>query len=397
MNVFVAAFGYFVDIFDLYLFSILRINSLKDLNVSQEQLLAVGIKLLNYQMAGLLIGGVLWGMLGDKRGRINVLFGSIALYSLGNILNGFVSSVEMYAVLRFISGIGLAGELGAAVTLVSEILPKEKRGYGTTIVASVGLSGSIAAAFTAEYFSWRVCYWIGGGLGLLLLSLRFQLRDSWMFHQAKYKGVSRGNFLMLFKSRERFFRYLRLIVIGLPIWFCGGILFSLSPELAKEIGVQGDVTVGKTVFFSYIGVAIGDLVSGLYSQWIRSRKKALFGFVLLTAWFIGLYLFVKTPTLSQFYMICTGVGFATGYWAVLMVTSAEQFGTNIRATATTSIPNFIRGAVVPITLLFLQIKPSMGAIWSAALVGAGCVLLSLFSVLKTEESFSKDLNFVEED
>ena len=281
MTVLIAALGYFVDIFDLYLFGVVRVNSLKDLGVASEDLMSVGISLLNFQMTGLIIGGVLWGVLGDKRGRASVLFGSILLYSVANLLNGFVSDIVVYKYLRFFAGLGLAGELGAAITLVSELLPRQTRGYGATIVAGVGLSGSVAAALVSEVLPWRHCYFLGGDLGLLLLFLRFKVRDSNMFSELKKnKGVSRGNLVMLFSQTDLIFKYLRLILIGMPIWFVGGLLVTFSPEFSKELGVEGTVTAGRAIYFTYIGVAIGDFVSGFLSQYYLNRKKIIFIFLL---------------------------------------------------------------------------------------------------------------------
>ena len=181
-----------VDMYDLFLFSINRVSSLKSLHISGEQLLADGIMLLNLQMAGMLIGGIFWGIMGDKKGRLSVLFGSILIYSIANIGNGFVTTVTQYAVLRFIAGFGLAGELGAGITLVTEILPKERRGYGTTLVATVGIMGALLAYFVSHLFDWRTAYFIGGGLGLILMILRVRVFESGMFMKLKEKNIKTG-------------------------------------------------------------------------------------------------------------------------------------------------------------------------------------------------------------
>ena len=252
--VIVAALGYFVDIYDLLLFSIVRVPSLHALQVPDDQLLSKGIYLINMQMAGMLIGGIFWGILGDKKGRLSVLFGSILLYSAANIANGFVTNIDQYALLRFIAGIGLAGELGAGITLVAEVLPKEIRGYGTSLVASVGVLGAVLAYFVADMYDWRIAYFIGGGLGLALLVLRFNVFESGIFKHIKEKNTSRGNFFMLFTSKKRLLKYLRCIMIGLPIWFVIGILITFSPEFGKAIGLTEPVNAGKAVMFSYIGL-----------------------------------------------------------------------------------------------------------------------------------------------
>jgi MFS transporter, putative metabolite:H+ symporter len=397
MSVFIAALGYFVDIFDLYLFGVVRVTSLKDLGISQDNVMDVGMQLLNSQMLGLLLGGILWGVLGDKRGRVSVLFGSIFLYSTANILNGFVNDITTYTLLRFIAGVGLAGELGAAITLVSEILPQKTRGYGATIVAGVGLSGSVAAALISDYFSWRTCYFIGGGMGFLLLLLRFQIRDSALFTNLveAEDQLPRGNFMMLLNNRERFFRYLRLILIGMPIWFVSGLLVTFAPEFATALNVTGPVTAPKAIFYTYIGVAIGDFLCGGISQFFGNRKKVMGIFIFLEAVLVFIYLYSKAVTPSQFYTVCFGLGIATGYWAVLMMTTAEHFGTNLRATATTSVPNFIRGSVVIMLLYFKALKVPLGLIGAASTVAVTVVILAYLSLWQSAETYQKNLAFNE--
>lgn len=399
ISIFVAALGYFVDIYDLLLFSIVRIKSLKELGVPEDMLMDQGVMLLNMQMGGMLLGGVLWGILGDKRGRLSVLFGSIALYSIANILNGMVQSVEHYALLRLIAGIGLAGELGAGITLVSELMSSHKRGYGTTIIASVGLFGAVAAAFIANVYHWRVSYFIGGALGLGLLLLRVSLYESGMFSRLKEATVSRGNFWMLFQNRKRFLTYLNCILIGLPIWFVIGILVTFSPEFGKALGLPADSlpVAGEAVKYSYIGLALGDLASGALSQWLRSRKKVVFLFLILTALSVAAYLTLGRQSLVMFYACCGFAGFAVGYWAVFVTIASEQFGTNIRATVTTSVPNFIRGTVVPITLAFNAAKGPMGMTGAAILIGSVTLGIAFFCLLPLEETFGKNLDFLEAD
>lgn len=393
--VIVAALGYFVDIYDLLLFSIVRVPSLRALNVPDDQLLDKGVYLINMQMAGMLVGGILWGVLGDKKGRLSVLFGSIILYSLANIANAFVVSIDQYALLRLIAGIGLAGELGAGITLVAEILPKEIRGYGTTIVASIGLLGAVLAYFVADFFSWKVAYFIGGGLGLALLILRFNVFESGIFRQVKEQRTSRGNFFQLLTSGKRLIKYLRCIMIGLPIWFVIGILMTFSPEFGKVAGIEVPVSAGKAVMFGYIGLSLGDLSSGLLSQWLKSRRKAVLIFILLTCAAVAFYLLQPSKSIAVFYGACLFLGYSIGYWALFVTIAAEQFGTNLRATVATSVPNFVRGSVNVITPLFLVWINPAGLAGSAAMVGSLTILLALLAVWKMEETFSKDLNYVE--
>ena len=394
--VIVAALGYFVDIYDLLLFSIVRVQSLKSLGVPDSNLLKDGVFLINMQMGGLLLGGILWGILGDKKGRISVLFGSILIYSLANIGNGFVTSVDQYALLRFIAGIGLAGELGVGITLVSEVLPKEIRGYGTSLVAGVGMLGAVLAYFIADNFDWRISYFIGGGLGLLLLIMRINVFESGIFTKVKQKAVSRGNFFQLFISSRHFYKYLRCILIGVPVWFVAGILMTFSPEFGKALNLDAPIVAGKAVMWEYIGLVIGDISSGILSQYFRSRKKVVLLYVLLAAALIVVYLFVPLRSDEMFYAICVALGIAAGYWALFVTIAAEQFGTNLRATVATTVPNFVRGSMILMTPLFLYFRDQFGILLGAGIVGLIAIVTALLGLWKMEETFGKDLNFIEE-
>lgn len=396
LPVIVAALGYFVDIYDLLLFGIVRVTSLRSLGVPEDQILDKGIYLLNIQMIGMLIGGILWGIFGDKKGRLSVLFGSILLYSLANIANGFVNTVDQYALLRFFAGIGLAGELGAGITLVSEILPKEIRGYGTSLVASVGMFGAVLAYFVADAFDWRVAYFIGGGLGIILLVTRISVFESGIFMKVKELTVSRGNFFQLFTDRSRFTRYLSCILIGLPIWFVIGILIFLSPELSEALSFDTPIDAGRAVMFSYIGLALGDMSSGLISQWMQSRKRVVLLFIIMTGMLILLYVSAPFKNEGFFYFTCVGLGFAVGYWALFVTIAAEQFGTNLRATVTTTVPNFIRGTVPMLNFFFVMAKAQWGIVLGALAVGMGTIVIALIALFFITETFFKDLNYVEE-
>jgi MFS family permease len=395
--VIVAALGYFVDIYDLLLFSIVRIESLKSLGIGEADLLSEGVYLINMQMGGLLIGGIIWGILGDKRGRITVLFASILIYSLANVANGFVTSVDQYAILRFIAGVGLAGELGVGITLVAEILPKEIRGYGTSLVAGVGMLGAVLAYFIADKFEWRIAYFIGGGLGLLLLFMRVKVFESGIFEKVKERAVSRGNFLMLFASRRQFFKYFRCIIIGLPVWFVAGILMTFSPEFGKELNLGVPIVAGKAVMWEYLGLTVGDISSGVLSQYLNSRKKVVILFVSLVGLLSAVYLFVPLKSDTIFYTLCVCLGFAAGYWALFVTIAAEQFGTNLRATVATTAPNFVRGSIILMTPLFLFFREQFGILAGAGLVGLLCIAIALAGVLFMEETFGKDLEYVEEE
>ncbi len=394
--VIVAALGYFVDIYDLMLFSIVRVESLKSLGVSEANLLNKGVDLINMQMGGLLIGGILWGILGDKRGRITVLFASILIYSLANVANGFVTTVNQYALLRFIAGIGLAGELGVGITLVAETLPKDIRGYGTSLVAGIGMLGAVLAYFIADYFEWRIAYFIGGGLGLLLLLMRVKVFESGIFAKVKEKAVSRGNFFQLFTSGKQFLKYFRCILIGIPVWFVAGILMTFSPEFGKALNLDIPVVAGKAVMWEYIGLTIGDISSGLLSQYFKSRKKVVMLYLLLTGFFTAVYLFIPLKTSAMFYAVCVFLGFSAGYWALFVTIAAEQFGTNLRATVATTVPNFVRGSIIIMTPAFLYFKDKFGIITGAGLLGLLTIIIALTGLWKMEETFGKDLDFLEE-
>jgi MFS family permease len=400
--VLVAALGYFVDIYDLLLFTIVREPSLAGIGINKADtaaMIASSTKIINWQMIGLLIGGILWGIIGDKKGRLSVLFGSIMLYSVANFATGFVETVQQYAMARFIAGIGLAGELGAGITLVSELLQKEKRGIGTSLVAGVGLSGAVAAYFTYKFSNdWRLCYMIGGGLGLGLLILRISVAESGMFQLAKHSDAARGNFLMFFNNKKRFKKYMLAILIGLPTWYVIGVLVNLSNRFASEL--YGDKTLdsGRAIMFAYAGISLGDIAIGLVSQQLKSRKKALYLFYALTI--IGILFFYSPFNNSNttMYAICGYLGFATGFWAIFVTMGAEQFGTNIRATAATTIPNMVRGALVLINLMFVDLFQkswNWNLLQSGMITGAIIISITLVAAYFTEETFHKDLNYLE--
>lgn len=396
--VIVGALGYFVDVYDLILFAILRVPSLKDMGFSGDLLVSHGILLLNLQMFGMLVGGIFFGILGDRMGRVALLFGSILLYSIANIANGFVHSIEAYAVWRFVAGFGLAGELGGGITLVTEVLPKELRGYGTTIVSTVGVFGAVIGGLVAQKVDWRTAYFIGGGLGVGLLVLRMSVAESGMFQQLKKAGptqASRGNFLMLFTNAARFMKYLRCILIGLPLWCIVGILVTFSPEISRALNIQGEVKVAQAIAFCYLGITFGGFASGYLSQLLRSRRKILYAFLGFTAAAMAAYFLCRGQSNGTFYLVILLLGFGVGYWTVFVTVAAEQFGTNIRATVATTVPNFVRGATVPLTLAFNQLKPACGIVMAAAAVAFACVLIALWAVRGLEETHDKELDYIE--
>lgn len=395
LAILVAALGYFVDIYDLLLFSIVRVKSLAGVGVPPEEIFSKGVMLINVQMAGLLIGGIIWGVLGDRRGRLSVLFGSIVLYSLANLANAAVTSVNQYAALRFIAGIGLAGELGAGITLVSEILPQRLRGYGTALVASIGLLGAVFGGLVGDLTSWRWAFVIGGVLGLIILLLRVGVRESAMFAKARSAEVSRGNPLLLVRNARVFGKYVAVILIGIPIWFGIGIVMTFSPEFGKAMNMSQLPTAGYAVMFGYIGMSIGDLSSGLMSQWLQSRRRVMFIYMIASVLVFAAYLVFARESLFAYYTFMVLLGIAIGYWALFVTVGAEQFGTNIRSTVATTVPNFVRGALIPLTSAFEALTASQGALHAGVIVGSVAMVIALVALRFLPETFHKELDYNE--
>ena len=417
--VIVAALGYFVDIYDLLLFSIIRVKSLKGIGLTEKAIEIEGKNIISIQMYGLLIGGFLWGIMGDKKGRLSVLFGSIVLYSLANIANGFVQNVTQYEIARFIAGIGLAGELGAGITLVSELISKEKRGLATSIVAGVGLTGAIAAYIVAHSFEWmqhssnlsiqtwatniisnnndwRICYFLGGVLGFLLLIMRVSVFESGMYENMQNAKIKKGNLGLLFKKPKRVKKYLLAILIGLPCWYVIGILLTFSKEFGEHFGIDHPIDSGKAVMFAYIFISIGDLLIGFFSNYLKSRKKALYVFYAMTTFGIILYFCQHNGTAYFMYAICMFLGFATGFWALFVTMAAEHFGTNLRATAATTVPNMVRGSLGIMLVIFGLLEKHFEYTTAGAITGVIVMTISIIALVMTEETFGRDLNFIEE-
>ena len=396
-TVMIAALGYFVDMFDITLFGVVRGASVKALGItSVDEMISVGIKLYNCQIGGMLIGGIIWGIIGDKKGRHIVLYSSILMYSLANIGNAFVTNVTQYEILRFLAGVGLAGELGAAVTMVSESLSKEDRGYATTLVATLGMLGSLCAALIGKYFEWNHAYLVGGALGLLLLAARFKSFDSEMFKSLQKKQIVRGDVKLLFKP-SRALRYLSSVAVGIPIYFITAILLTLAPEVTSTLNLTGPVTAADALIYGSIGLAAGDLLSGLLSQRLKSRKKAIVAFLLL-ALVSGITYTQSYGSSPQFiYVICLLLGTAAGYWAVLVTTAAEQFGTDIRSTVATSVPNFVRGSGMIIASSFLALKAHFAILDSVLIIGATVFTIAFLALWLLKETYGRDLDFIEAD
>ncbi|MFN4145349.1 MAG: MFS transporter [Runella sp.] len=395
LPVIVSALGFFVDVYDMLIFSIVRLPSLQSLGLSEEEVSKVGSYIFNWQQAGLVLGGILWGVLGDKKGRLSVLFGSIITYSLANIACGFVKDPQTYALLRFVAGVGLSGEIGAAMTLVSEIVPPKIRSLGPTLVAGVGYLGAGAAYLTQEWFDWRTAYFVGGGMGLLLLVLRISVFESGLFIKMKQSHVSRGNYFYFFQTWPRLVKYARCVAIGIPTWFIVGILATFANEFGKALGIAEPISPGKCVMFIYLGLTAGDFISGPLSQWLQSRRRAIGYLMICSAFFAAVYLYGGVSSANALYLICFLAGLCTGYIGLYLMMVAELYGTNLRATATTSVPSLVRGTAIPMTLAFQAFKPSMGVLSAGAVLGLICYGLALWSLARTPETFGKELDFVE--
>ena len=403
LTILIASLGYFVDIYELLMFSIVRRPSLLALGVPDVsyEMLAASTKVINWQMVGLLLGGVFWGVMGDKKGRLSVLFGSILLYSIANFATGYVQTVDQYAWARFIGGLGLAGELGAGITLVSELMPRSKRGLGTSFVAGIGILGAVFAYYI-YYFSqdWRLCYKVGGVLGILLLLLRVSIAESLLFQQARaHKGISRGNFFLFFTSWKRFQKYGLAILVGLPTWYVVGILLNFSNRFAEELYGTNAIDTSKATMLGYLGLAIGDITIGFVSQYFQSRKKAILVFYGLTLLACVLFFSSMNHSDQSMYWICMLLGFSTGYWALFVTMGAEHFGTNLRATAATTIPNMVRGALPLINMLFKDVgigKFKLGFVQSGILTGIVVLSLAILANLRSEDTFQKEMDYHEE-
>lgn len=397
-TVIVAALGYFVDIYDLILFGVVRRPSLAALGFKPEDILDKGIALLNWQMAGMMLGGIIWGILGDKRGRLSILFFTILLYSIANIANAYVHDYTQYVVLRFIAGFGLAGELGLGITLVSEVMTSKNRGYGTTIVGGVGVLGAVLAYFVTSWFNWQSAYIVGGILGLALLVLRILVRESGMFNKVRQTGTSRGKFFSIFTNRKRLLKYFYCICLGLPVWYIIGLLVNFSTEFAQKVfHINGAIVAGQAIMLHYIGASIGSLLWGIISQLLHSRRKALmiamYGMVIVA----GIYFSSFGMSANAFYVIIFLLGITQGYWTVFITVASEQFGTNLRATVTTTVPNFVRGSFIGVSLLFGILEKTQLGMWNAAiLVGIISIGLGFLALYKLQDTYNKDLDYVEE-
>ncbi|MEI6124457.1 MAG: MFS transporter [Bacteroidota bacterium] len=394
-----AALGYFVDIYDLILFGIVKNPSLIDLGITNKnELFSQGNFLLSMQMMGMLIGGIVWGILSDKKGRLSILFLTIFLYSIANIANGFAQNITQYALLRFIAGFGLSGELGIGITMVSEVMTKESRGLGASLVSGIGIAGSALAFLVVENFNWRVAFWTGGGLGMLLLFLRIAVYESGLYEKTKTMKVSRGNFLTLFTNIRRFKKFIFLILLAIPTWYTVSVLAINAPSIAQDaLHLTGLIKGSTSVMLHYIGAAIGSFLFGFISMKQKSRKKpimiGILGIVALSIVYFSLI--GSSPTTFYLVLLLLGIPMG-GLWTIFVTAASEQFGTNLRATVTTSAPNFVRGATILITFLLGALMPRFGLWWSGVIIGVFFSVIALCSVFFIDETYGKDLDYMED-
>lgn len=395
LAIIVAALGYFVDVFDIWLFSSVRVKSLQGLGLTGDAVKSVGEALINWQMAGFILGALLFGVIADRKGRLAVLFGSILIYSLANIANGFVQDITWYGVCRFVAGIGLAGELGAGIALVSELVSTARRGWATTFVATIGVTGSVAAPLVAKAVDWRVAYFIGGGMGIVLLLMRIGVFESGMFEELKARDdVKRGDLRQLLATAERRKRYLATILCGAPVWFFAGLMMTFAPEVQVSLGIPNPKPAPDIIAIAALGLCIGDVIFGAISQWMKSRRRAFWiAYVWMTAAILAIFFAAKSADVFFWLMFVGGLG--AGYWAVFVTTSGEVFGTNLRGTVATTAPSFVRGLIIPMTLGKRALEPYLGSIGALGAIGVLVLGLAAWSVAALPETFHRDMDFVE--
>lgn len=390
-----AGLGFFIDAFDLFLFNVYRIPSLKDLGVQGDDLTKVGEHLLSIQMWGMMAGGILTGVLADKKGRVAALFGSILLYSVANIANGFVHDVDSYAIIRFFAGMGLAGELGAGITLVGESMPPEKRGYGTILVATLGALGAVTAGLAGDFLPWRQAFISAGGAGFLLLLFRMKSMETGLYIESKKSTTPKGSLIQLFRSPKRAVKYLSCILMGVPIWYSVGLLITLTPELAKWHQLEG-VKLSTCFILFQVGIASGDLSSGILSQLFHSRKKVLLGYMLIAI----------LATIAHFWLLYHNgniaitsflMGLGCGYLSVFVTATSEHFGTNLRVTVTATVTNFMRGAVVVLIPLHQWLEKTFQLTLTNGLLITGLLvwILALLATALLPDTYGKNLHFEE--
>jgi MFS family permease len=398
LGIIVSALGFFVDLYDIMALAAIGENSLKDIGVSENAMKGNLNYLQSMQMFGMLIGGFLWGIVGDKYGRLKVLFGSIILYSAFTLLNAFVANTGQYVACRFLAGLGLAGELGAGITLVSEQMKKEKRGLGPAIIAGFGVLGAIVAVIVGKNYDWKTVYIVGGVLGFLLLVLRFGVMESGLFKIAKLAKASKGNFLIILRNKNYLKKFICILLVGIPGWFVNGVMMQFSNYISRSMGMDPIPDKGKVIIFFFVALSLGDVLGGLVSQWLKSRKKSIYIFLFAHLLMLLLFFTVARTSVQLYYAIFAGLGLTVGFVIQLFTLAAENFGTNIRTLVTSSGLNLVRGWVIPLGALFAWMNGPLHIIeWkSAAIIAFSVALVSLLALTQLDETFHNDLEFVNE-
>jgi MFS family permease len=398
LGIIVSALGFFVDLYDIMALAAIGENSLKDIGVSENAIKGNLNYLQSMQMFGMLIGGFLWGIVGDKYGRLKVLFGSIILYSAFTLLNAFVTNTGQYVACRFLAGLGLAGELGAGITLVSEQMKKEKRGLGPAIIAGFGVLGAIVAVIVGKNYDWKTVYIVGGVLGFLLLILRFGVVESGLFKMAKLAKASKGNFLIILRNKNYLKKFICILLVGIPGWFVNGVMMQFSNYISKSMGMDPIPDKGKVIIFFFVALSLGDVLGGLVSQWLKSRKKSIYIFLFAHLLMLLLFFTVARTSVQLYYAIFAGLGLTVGFVIQLFTLAAENFGTNIRTLVTSSGLNLVRGWVIPLGALFAWMNGPLHIIeWkSVAIIAFSVALVSLLALTQLDETFHNDLEFVNE-
>lgn len=401
----VASLGYFVDAYDLIIASVVRSSAIVELGLAQ-----VGTpehtkyaQLFEYvQSAGILLGGIIFGVYSDKKGRKKALYYSIAIYSIANILNGLLSASvpfvgTVYCILRFICGFALAAELSIGIVMISETMKAKHRGYGTMIVVSFGILGAVLAAVLFEFIGihWQTLYLIGGIAGVLLLIFRFSVKETNPFLDLENQESERGSWVMIFKNRRLLKILFNAILLGFPIYFFISIPIKFATDYGKELGLTIKGTIPIIVF--YIAMSVSDIIANYLCQLFENRKKVLYFYLgLCTISVFLLHFYPPTTPEQYFYLFSPLMGFASGYWALLITFTNEQIGTNIRSTYTTAVPNVVRSLFIPIQLLLTVLQPTFGTSTSVFYIGVLAVILALLGLYSLKETWGKNLKFIDE-
>jgi MFS transporter, putative metabolite:H+ symporter len=388
-SLFLIGCGYFIDIFDLVLFSTLRISSFEELKITDPTYWTVVF--FNLQMTGILVGGIFWGKMADIKGRSWSFMGTILVFSIANIINGLTSSLTVYGICRFIAGFGLAGEMGSGIALICEKVPDEKRSLYLGFVSSLGCIGAVLSGWLGDIVYWRYLFIGSGFAGILLTLLRKNLLEPDLFRKTATLNIPRGQWKTLFQSPPDLIRFILLIFLGIPMWYIIGILWSFSTEMTSTIGLN-IFTSGQAILWGYVGVWMGDMLMPFVSQFLKSRIFTIQ--ICLIMMLLGvIYLFQFQPhSLLSFQLTHIFLGFTIGYWAVYATLCGESFGTNIRALTSTSLPSLIRFSSIPMMIIY-QYGRDENELNIALGMGLTVLCISMITTYFIKDTFQKDIDF----